>query len=169
MWAAGSEPAEQDIRMKNTITAQIRALQTMAPQQLASSYEALFGRPPRVRNAAWLRRQVAWQLQARELGGLSDRAKARLDELVARIDLPLGGATPPRPRATLRQEPKNPLIGTTLVREWHGQQLRVEVRDNGFEWNGALYRSLSAVAKAVTGAAWNGRLFFGLVQRRAAQ
>ena len=74
MWAAGSEPAEQDIRMKNTITAQIRALQTMAPQQLASSYEALFGRPPRVRNAAWLRRQVAWQLQARELGGLSDRA-----------------------------------------------------------------------------------------------
>ncbi len=169
MWAAGSEPAEHDIRMKNTITAQIRALQTMAPQQLASSYEALFGRPPRVRNAAWLRRQVAWQLQARELGGLSDRAKARLDELVARIDLPLGGTPPPRPRPTLRPQPMNPLVGTTLVREWHGQQIRVEVRDNGFVWNGTVFKSLSAVAREITGTNWNGRLFFGLVQRRAAQ
>lgn len=169
MWLAGSEPAEQETRMNTTIIAQLRALQTMAPPQLATRYQELFGKPPRVRNAAWLRRQIALQLQAHELGGLSDRVKTRLDELIACIDLPLGGTTPPRPRPTLKPEPKNPLIGTTLVREWHGQQIRVEVRDNGFVWNGTVFKSLSAVAREITGTNWNGRLFFGLVQRRAAQ
>lgn len=155
----------------NPIVDQIRELQTMPAAQLVARYEALFGKPPRVRNVAWLRRQVAWKVQEREFGGLSDRAKARLDQLVARIDLPLQGAKPPRTRpaaSAARSTTNTPMVGTTLVREWHGQQVRVEVRDNGFEWNGTLYRSLSAIARAVTGANWNGRLWFGLTQRRAA-
>jgi hypothetical protein len=155
----------------NTIAQQIRELQDLPVAQLATRYAALFGKPPRVRNAAFLRRQVAWRLQEQQLGGLSERARARLDELVAQIDLPIPTASPPRQRAVTRTaagaEPKGPMVGTTLVRKWRGQELRVEVRENGFEWNGALYSSLSAVAKAITGAAWNGRLFFGLVQRRA--
>jgi hypothetical protein len=151
-----------------TISQKIRALQTLPPAALAERYTELFGREPRVRNVAWLRRQVAWKLQERELGGLTDRTRTRLDELMSGIDLPIAAATP-RPRhVPTRPDSNTPMVGTTLTREWHGQQIRVEVRTDGFEWNGVLYKSLSACAKSITGAAWNGRLFFGLTTRRSA-
>jgi hypothetical protein len=67
-----------------------------------------------------------------------------------------------------RADANAPMVGTVLVREWHDQRIEVRVLDDGFEWNGARYTSLSAVAKAITGAAWNGRLFFGLTTRRSA-
>ena len=156
--------------MSNTIATQVSALQILAADQLAERYTALFGKPPRIRNTAWLRRQVAWKMQEQALGGLSDRARTRLDELVARIDLPLRAAQPPRPQPQpARPEQKAPLVGTTLVREWHGQKIQVEVADGSYIWNGTPFRSLSAVAKAITGTTWNGRLFFGLTERRAAQ
>jgi hypothetical protein len=150
-----------------TISQQISELRNLAPAQLAERYESLFGKTPRNKNRAWLFRQVAWKLQERELGGLNERARSRLDELIARVDLPL--ATPPRPKPTpARPDSNTPMAGTVLTRRWHDQDIRVAVRDDGFEWNGVLYKSLSACAKAVTGAAWNGRLFFGLTNRRSA-
>lgn len=155
-----------------SITAQLAELQRLAPAQLAARYEALFGKPPRVRNAAWLRRQVAWKLQERELGGLSERAKNRLAELMAGIDLPLGAPTATRRRALpptpTKQDANTPIPGTVLVREWRDQRIEVHVTDDGFTWNGTTFTSLSAVAKAITGAAWNGRLFFGLTTRKSA-
>jgi hypothetical protein len=78
--------------MNPTLTAQIRTLQTAPAAELADRYTALFGKPPRIRNRAWLFRQVAWKLQERELGGLSERARTRLNELLAKIDLPLRDA-----------------------------------------------------------------------------
>lgn len=151
-----------------TIPAQILDLQRMPVAQLVARYVELFGKEPRIRNVAWLRRQVAWKLQEREFGGLGERARARLDELVTRIDLPLHGATQPRPRPQPRPvapEPNVPVVGTVLTRRWRDQDIRVEVSGDGFVWAGVPYRSLSAVAKAITGAAWNGRLFFGLTTR----
>ncbi len=153
----------------NTITQQIHELQDMAVAELVVRYEDLHGKPPRVRNKAFLQRRVAWALQAREFGALSARATKRLDELIAQIDLPLGDPGPRRAPSVHRREPKAPLVGTTLIRQWRDQEIRVEVRTNGFEWDDTLYRSLSAVAKAITGTTWNGRLFFGLVQRRRAE
>ncbi len=150
----------------STIAQRIRELQDMTTAQLAEHYEDVFGRPPRVRNKAFLRRRVAWKIQELKFGGLSEPAKARLDQLISQIDLPLGDPGPARPRRATRNGANAPLIGTTLVRRWHDQDLRVEVRANGFEWDGALYKSLSAVARAVTGANWNGKLFFGLTTRR---
>ncbi len=150
----------------STIAQRIRELQDMTTAQLAEHYEDVFGQPPRVRNKAFLRRRVAWKLQELEFGGLSEPAKARLDDLIAQIDLPLGDPGPRRERSVHRRETKAPLVGTTLVRNWRDQEIRVEVRANGFEWDGTLYRSLSAVAKAITGSTWNGRLFFGLTKRR---
>jgi hypothetical protein len=150
-----------------TIPQQLQELLTLSPAELARRYEALFGKPPRVRNKAFLQRRVAWKLQEREFGGLPERAATRLDELIARLDLPLRDPAPPRPRATQRAESRGPMVGTTLIRKWHDQEIRVEVRDGGFEWQSTLYKSLSAVAKAITGANWNGKLFFGLTQRKA--
>jgi hypothetical protein len=152
----------------STIPQQLQELQALSPAELARRYEALFGKPPRVRNKAWLFRQCAFRLQELAFGGLGDRARNRLDELKTQITLPVAAATPrPRP-APVRAEAKAPLVGTVLMREWRGQQIQVEVRENGFEWSGVVYRSLSACAKAITGAAWNGKLFFGLTSRRSA-
>ena len=152
-----------------TIAQQIRELQTRPAAQLVEHYEALFGKPPRVRNAAWLRRQVAWKLQERALGGLSERGRSRLEALIAQIDLPIADTEPtPRTQAKPATSARGgPLVGTVLTRRWRELEIRVTVRDDGFEWNGSRYRSLSAVAKAITGASWNGHLFFGLTQRRA--
>jgi len=156
--------------MNPTLTAQIRALQTATAADLADRYTALFGKPPRIRNRAWLFRQVAWKLQERELGGLSERARTRLNELLAKIDLPLRDAPQPARRPTASSPAARDLVpGTELTRKWRDQDIRVRVLDDGgFDWNGARYSSLSAVAKAITGASWNGRLFFNLVERRPA-
>jgi hypothetical protein len=150
-----------------TITQQIRELLHLTPAELAERYTELFGQPPRSRNKAFLHRQVAWKLQERAYGGLSDRARARLDDLIATLDVRLGSPPPSPIKATSRSTPRGPLVGTTLIRRWRDQEIRVEVRENGFEWNGVLYKSLSGIAKTITGATWNGRLFFGLINRRA--
>lgn len=171
---AGSEPAEPNRMTTFTdLTAELRALQSTPPAVLADRYTALFGKPPRSRNAAWLRRQVAWRMQADAFGGLSDRARQRLDELAATIDLPIVAAAPPPKPHRVAVEPRSdsgmPAVGTVLTRPYRGETLQVAVRENGFEWNGAIYTSLSAVAKAITGSAWNGKLFFGLTERKKAQ
>jgi hypothetical protein len=151
-----------------TISKQIAELQTLPAATLAARYEELFGKAPRVRNVAWLRRQLAWKVQERAFGGLSARAKTRLDELVAQIDLPLRDAAPARKPTvpTARTDSKTPLVGTVYAREWRGQQVRVEVVDGGFLANGVVHGSLTAAVRAITNANWNPRIFFHLVQRR---
>jgi hypothetical protein len=166
MWFPDSEPQEH-LQGMTTIAQQVQELERLSPAELAHRYQTLLGKPPRVRNAAWLRRQVAWHLQAQQLGGLTDRAKSRLDELIAGIDLPLAAPHRPNPAPKRVDHPKAPMVGTVLKRRWHDQEIIVEVREDGFAWDGVVYRSLSACAKAITGAAWNGKLFFGLTQRRA--
>ena len=166
MWVAGHPPAGQAPMI--AFPQRLPELRALPPAQLAERYESLFGRPPRNRNRMWLFRQVAWRLQERELGGLPDRARTRLDELISQVQLPIAATTPRRKPAPARSDTNAPAVGTTLVRDWRGQQIRVEVRADGFEWNGVLYGSLSACAKAITGAAWNGKLFFGLTTRRSA-
>ncbi len=159
----------------STITQQIRALQGMDSAALAERYKVLYGGQPRVRNRAFLQRQIAWRIQAIEFGGLSKRATARLDQLIEKIELPLIESglrtlgTPKSKNSAQRSESKTPLVGTTLTKRWHDQDIHVKVHANGFEWDGTLYRSLSAVAKAITGTTWNGRLFFGLITRKKAQ
>src|SRR5215468_3218830 len=99
MWLEGYEPQEhRGVRRMSTIPQQLQELKTLSPAELARRYEALFGKPPRVRNKAWLFRQCAFRLQEQAHGGLSERAKTRLTELMALVDLPLCAPTPP-PRA----------------------------------------------------------------------
>ena len=109
-------------------------------------------------------------------GGLSDRAKARIDELAedgfTRARTPVSAVpadvlTPAgRPRRRPARDPRLPVPGTVLSRQHHGQEIRVLVLDDGFEWDGRRFGSLSAVARAVTGQKWNGWLFFGLTKRK---
>lgn len=146
------------------LAAQLAALPKMDSAALTERYREVFGTEPRRRHSPWLRRKIAWELQARELGGLTPDAQRRLEALIAEIEGPLSPRlTAPLPRV---RRPDLPAVGTVLTRMWHDQQIRVEVKPNGFLYADRLYGSLSAVAKAVTGQHWNGRLFWGLKTRR---
>ena len=72
-------------------------------------------------------------------------------------------------RASGSRDPRLPLPGTLLAREFQGRDIVVKVLDNGFEFDGRRYKSLSAIAKEVTGSKWNGFLFFGIAGSGTAQ
>ncbi len=151
------------------IAQQIAELRGLSVPALVARYEALFGKPPRVRNREFLWKRCAWKLQEEAFGGLSGAAKARLEELIAEIKLPAeesrrGVAAKLTPSRAARFEGLK--VGTTLVREWHGQQILLMVVEAGFELDGVVHKSLSAAAKALTGAHWNGRLFWNLTARK---
>jgi len=110
--------------------------------------------PPRFASLTLLRRAVAYAIQERELSGLPTAIRRDL--------LAIGRGSPPLDAAP-RQGLKH---GTKLLREWHSTTHEVLVTEEGFAWQGRTYRSLSAVAFAITGAKWNGHRFFGLRSRR---
>jgi hypothetical protein len=151
------------------IAEEIAELQAMTVVDLLARYREVFGKEPRVKNATWLWRKIAWKIQEVRFGGLSEVARRRLDELIAEIDLPLKRGESSSRRASGNRLPgagKAPAVGTTLVRTWRGRDILVRVVEDGYEYEGTVYRSLSAVSEAVTGSHWNGRLFFGLNSRR---
>ncbi len=150
-----------------SIADEITDLRGMCVADLVERYESAFGKPPRAKHREWLWRRIAWRIQEQRFGGLSTVAKRRLDELIAELDVPLGERTV-RAKVNVRAKPGDPVMGTTLVREWQGTDVTATRVDGGWECDGVVHRSLSAVAKAVTGSHWNGRLFFGLSKRKGA-
>ncbi len=157
-----------------SMVARIATLRTLGVEQLRDEYLAAFGEPTRSRNREWLFRSVAWQIQALAEGGLTERAKRRVAELARdcdvrpRRDVPKPSA-PDEPKGATRivtmppvRGAGQPLPGSTLVRAYKGREIRVRVRDGDFEYEGRSFRSLTAIAEAVTGAHWSGTLFFGL-------
>ena len=122
----------------------VRALEVLELQELRQAWRARYGDPPVTRATDLLRSLLAWKIQTEAFGGL-DRAT-----LAA-----LRGRAPAGASGRLA-------IGTRLAREWRGVRHEVEVIEGGFHHQGATYRSLSEVARAVTGVRWNGPRFFGL-------
>jgi hypothetical protein len=154
------------------VAKEVAAMERMTVGQLRAKYADVFGEPTNGRNKRWLIKRIAWRMQANAEGDLSERARRRAMELANDADLRM---TPPRERKSAPQTEEltvaaaagatSPMLpGTALKREYKGQTIRVMVLADGFEYLGERYKSLSAVAKAVTGQHWNGRLFFGLRQ-----
>jgi hypothetical protein len=154
------------------MTREVAALRRMTVKELRGRYVEVFGETTRSGNKDWLWKRIAWRMQANAEGGLSDRARRRAEEIANDADLrvrrPPDKPAPP-PASTTRTatvdfaQPTGELMpGTILTRPYKGRTITVTVRDNGFEHEGEVYRSLSAVAKAVTGSHWSGNLFFGL-------
>jgi len=163
------------------VAAEVAAMEKMTAGQLREKYRELFGEESRSGNRRWLFRRCAWRLQALAEGGLPERARRRARELARDVDLrvrpPTGMTLPPSARrpAAVRSARKHvprkrdarlPMPGTHLEREYKGHVYEVEVLDEGFEYDGEVYRSLSAIAHAITGGHWNGYLFFGLTDPR---
>ncbi len=160
--------------MKLEIEKEVAALQQMPTGQLCERYAELFGEPTRTRNRTYLVRKIAWKLQTLAEGDLSDRARRRAEELARGEELRV---MPPKsteaayPAAVVTREvistdPRLPSPGTAIVREYKGLKLQVLVLADGFEFEGKRYKSLSAVAKKITGSHINGYRFFGLEEQR---
>jgi Protein of unknown function (DUF2924) len=160
--------------MSISIASEIQALQRMTVAQLRVRWSELYGEETRSRNRTFLWRRLAWRVQELEYGGLSDAAKARIAEFnqdnpYVRRQVPRGFAASLEAKTAPRRDPRLPSAGSTLVRRYKGQDIRVTVLDDGFEWDGRRFDSLSEVAFAVTGSKWNGWLFFGLTGRKRAR
>lgn len=110
--------------------------------------------PPRYASIEFLRRAAAYAIQEREFGAIPQSVKRQL-QAVAR------GETPTKRVGSVHIKP-----GVRLLREWHGANHEVIVTDNGYLWEGHIYKSLSAVAQAISGAKWNGPRFFGIAKER---
>jgi hypothetical protein len=113
------------------------------------------GDPPPVRAPEILRRELAWRLQARIHGDIDSSLKHRLDILARQ------GARKEAPAVSGAR----PATGSTLMREWDGVAYSVVVLENGFLFEGETHRSLSAIARRITGVRWSGPRFFGLAER----
>jgi len=160
--------------VSESIVAQIQALQRMTVGQLRASWIELYGEPTRSRNRVYLWRRLAWRIQELQLGGLPATAKARILELdpaaFGRPQAKAGFRPDQRvvgtsPGTTCRRDPRLPCPGSIITREYRGQQLRLQVLADGFEFDGVHYDSLSEAARVVTGARWSGPLFWGLRKR----
>jgi hypothetical protein len=160
--------------MQLNIAKEVAAMRRMTTTELRARYADAFGEATRANNKAWLIKRIAWRLQAQAEGDLSERARRRAAELANDADLrlsppkvPAADAAPERTTTGVlrgRGDTRVPPPGSVLTRVYKGEALQVKVLDEGFEFEGQTYRSLSAVAKAITGQHYNGFLFFGLGQ-----
>ena len=165
--------------MPDNLTQELALLPRLGVADLRSRYAELFGETTRTGNKAWLVKRLAWRLQALAEGDLSERARRRAAELAHDAELRL---SPPRPAPPLPgpasstgsarlPRPRNdrlPPAGTLLTRPYKGTTVQVQVLEHGFVYEGTIYPSLSAVAKAVTGSHCNGYLFFRLLPQGVA-
>jgi len=165
------------------IPAQLAELRGMTVAQLKVKWLELFGEPTASRNKAYLRKRLGYRVQELAEGGLSRRARDRIEELLDGRPLPeltwrrggrrMDAAQPvkPLPPAERYRDPRLPPVGSVIRKVHQGVEHAITVLDDGFECGGARYRSLSAIAKAVTGQVWNGFLWAGLNQpgRRATE
>jgi hypothetical protein len=137
----------------------LAALKAMSVNELKTEWQAMFDAPAPNNSRTFLESRLAYRIQELTYGGPDKQTRRLLDLLADEVE---GTLT----RKTQIADPRNPVVGTKLIREWDGIAHTVTVLKEGFEWGGKRYKSLSAVARAVTGTRWNGYRFFGLRERK---
>jgi hypothetical protein len=162
----------------------------MGPTELRERYAEVFGETTNANSKPWLVKRIAWRMQANAEGTISARALARAHELANDADLrttaPKAKSAPatrqaPTSAATVATsvgtvgtvgsgDPRLPTPGTLITREYRGRTIRVTVLGNGsFEFEGEVFKSLSSLAKHITGSHCNGFHFFGLTKTGGAK
>lgn len=149
------------------LVARLAEIQAMKTGALRDELTRLTGSPAKSWNRPYLVRKVSWLTQA-AVGRTPDAVN--LPTLVTEVrDVPRSPVLSAPIQVLVSRgvrDPRLPRPGTVLVREYRGLRLTVTALEQGFEWNGRVFASLSAVARAITGQHWNGRLFFNLTPRR---
>ena len=146
--------------MKRSVVKQIAELPTLPIDRLKERWRALYDTEPPAYNRVYLVKRLAYRVQELAYGGLSEVAMAQLRDRVENGNL--GVDTPGNSRIEKKRDLNRPAVGTRIIREWNGQRYEVTVVRDGFEFQGRRFRSLTAVAKALTGGHRNGPAFFGL-------
>ena len=145
---------------QDTIPARLAALKTTSTPDLKQQWRDLFDSEPPPFNRRYLESRLAYRIQELVYGGLKPETVKRLERLGEGLD---GGD---RKKSGIRADLDRPITGTRLLREWQGVEHLVTVTADGFDWQGRPYKSLSAIARAITGTRWNGWVFFGLKNHR---
>ena len=141
-------------RKQAGVNNELSRLEVLALAELRLAWERQEGTAAPNLASPLLRRLLALRLQERRLGGISALVARELQR--AASGGPVAASPAPRPSLT---------PGTRLIREWNGKTIAVEVTEAGFAWNDKIWRSLSEIAREVTGAHWSGPRFFGLTGR----
>ena len=134
----------------NEVRVQLLKLQHLGMSELAEKWKLLFHKEPPKYGEIFMRRRLAHRIQELAYGGLSDTARKKLDSVNGKVR---------RAQSGLR-------LGTVIVRTWRAAKYEVRVCKEGFEWNGQIFHSLSATARAITGINRNGYEFFGIREKR---
>ena len=141
--------------MSETVLARLAALKATPTTELKERWRELFGKEAPPYNRRFLESRLAYRIQELAYGGLKPDTVARLEALGEELD---GGNIAVR----RKRVDDRPIAGTKLIREWQGVEHAVTVLQDSYDYQGRLYKSLSAVARAITGTRWNGWVFFGL-------
>ena len=163
--------------MDNAIMIEVDNLRRASVTSLQKRYRELFQQEARSRHRQHLFRKIVWRLQVLAEGELSERARARAREIANDADLRIlaprsffsvGGkpvAIIPSNPSKRQYDPRLPMAGSVLRRNWKGRTILVEVLPNGFQYENRRYASLSNIAFEITGTRWNGFAFFGLMRK----
>ncbi len=147
--------------MTQSVLKRLAALKTLPTADLKNQWRELLETEPPTFNRAYLESRLAYRIQELAYGGLKPHTLARIEALGEQLE---------RGKGAVRKGKLNdrPIVGTRLIREYEGIEHCVTVRADNFEYQGRPYKSLSAIARAITGTQWNGRVFFGLKSQRKA-
>ena len=141
------------------ILTRLAALKAMSVNELKSEWQAMFDAPAPNNSRTFLESRLAYRIQELAYGGPDRETRRMLDLLADEVE----GHSKRKHQII---DPRNPVTGTRLIREWEGVEHTVTVLKDGFDWQGRKFKSLSAVAREISGTRWNGYRFFGLRERK---
>lgn len=153
---------------ESRVSKQIEGLRRMPYDELKALWRTLYGGEPPTYNRDFTINRLAYRIQECTLGGLSETARDRMRQILIEHGYDQTGIKIQTNKSKRRRATDDmPILGTKLVREWRGVRHEVTVVPGGVQYQGNRYRSLSAVARVITGCSWNGRIFFGIESRSA--
>ena len=167
--------------MAINVAKEVATLRHMTVSELRDRYHEVFSEDTNARNKQWLIKRIAWKLQANTEGDISERARRLAHQIAMETDIRTSLPRVNRPATTETLETSTttispladnriPLPGANLVKNYKGRSIQVLVRPNSFEFEGTQYKTLTAIARVVTGQKnINGFHFFGLRKAEAAQ
>lgn len=144
-----------DTKLDASVLAQLAELKQLSVNELKAKWAMIFDTPAPNNSRQNLELRIGYRIQELTYGGVSRDTRRTLDLLADEVQGKLI-------RKPMIADPRTPVVGTRLVRDWNGIQHTITVLREGYDFNGRKYKSLSAIARAITGTRWNGYRFFGL-------
>ncbi len=140
-------------------------LEALSVSELRTEYATLFGREARNSNREFLWKKLAWRVQELREGGVDEATRQKAAFLARGVNLRVRKPQSPAESAEPERDPRLPPAGTVITKEHDGVVHEIKVLEDGFEYGGQRFRSLSRVAKEITGTSWNGFIWLGLAKR----